>query len=65
MCDIGIAPHIVEEILNHRSGHRSGGAMVPANIRMRYTSRSVLKRLDEMPGGTTWADGTKRFSAVK
>lgn len=24
MCDLGIAPHVVEEILNHRSGHRSG-----------------------------------------
>ena len=28
MCDIGIQPHIVEEILNHRSGHRSGVASV-------------------------------------
>lgn len=26
MADIGIAPHIVEEILNHRSGHRRGPA---------------------------------------
>jgi integrase len=24
MCDIGIAPHVVEQILNHRSGHRAG-----------------------------------------
>src|SRR5215470_3902825 len=24
MADIGIAPHIIEQILNHRSGHRSG-----------------------------------------
>jgi integrase len=24
MCDLGVAPHVVEEILNHRSGHRSG-----------------------------------------
>ena len=36
MADLGIGPHIVEEILNHRSGHRSG----PAGIynRSRYTS---------------------------
>jgi hypothetical protein len=47
------------------SHHRSGGAAAPTRARMRYTSRSVLKRLDQMPGGTTWADGTKRFSAVK
>jgi integrase len=26
MCDIGIAPHIVEQILNHRSGHKAGVA---------------------------------------
>jgi integrase len=26
MADIGIAPHIVEQILNHRSGHRAGVA---------------------------------------
>src|SRR5262249_36558019 len=24
MCDIGIAPHVVEQILNHQSGHRAG-----------------------------------------
>jgi hypothetical protein len=28
MCDIGIAPHVVEQILNHRSGHRAGPAGV-------------------------------------
>jgi integrase len=24
MCDLGIAPHVVEQILNHQSGHRAG-----------------------------------------
>jgi hypothetical protein len=24
MCDLGVAPHVVEQILNHQSGHRSG-----------------------------------------
>ena len=24
MCDIGVEPHVVEEILNHQSGHRGG-----------------------------------------
>ena len=24
MCDIGVEPHVVEQILNHQSGHRSG-----------------------------------------
>jgi integrase len=26
MCDLGIAPHVVEQILNHQSGHRRGVA---------------------------------------
>jgi integrase len=26
MADIGIAPHVIEEVLNHRSGHRAGVA---------------------------------------
>jgi integrase len=26
MCDLGVAPHVVEQILNHQSGHRSGVA---------------------------------------
>jgi hypothetical protein len=26
MCDLGVAPHVVEEVLNHRSGHRRGVA---------------------------------------
>ena len=43
----------------------TGGATAPARVRMRYSGRSALKRLDEMPAETTWADGTKRFSAVK
>lgn len=24
MCDLGLGPHVVEQILNHRSGHRAG-----------------------------------------
>jgi len=38
---------------------------IPARARMRYEGRSELKRLDQMPPETTWADGSKRFSAVK
>jgi integrase len=26
MADIGVPPHVIEEVLNHRSGHRSGVA---------------------------------------
>jgi integrase len=28
MCDLGILPHVVEQVLNHRSGHRRGPAGV-------------------------------------
>ena len=28
MADIGIAPHIIEEILNHKSGHKAGIASI-------------------------------------
>jgi integrase len=28
MCDIGVPPHVVEQILNHQSGHRAGVAGV-------------------------------------
>jgi len=46
--------------------HRTTAAStIPKRVRMRYTSRSVLQRLGELPTETTWADGTKRFSAVK
>ena len=44
---------------------RTGSAMVPAHVRMRYEGRSALQRLDTLPDNTRWADGTKRFSAVK
>jgi hypothetical protein len=45
--------------------YRKTAAAIPARARMRYEGRAELKRLDEMPAGTTWADGSKRFSAVK
>jgi integrase len=47
MADLGIAPHIIEEILNHQSGHRAG----PAGIynRSRY-EREVKAAL------ATWHD---------
>jgi hypothetical protein len=28
LADIGVAPHIIEQILNHHSGHRAGPAGV-------------------------------------
>jgi integrase len=42
MADIGIAPHIVEEILNHRSGHRSGVAGTYNKSRYEREVRNAL-----------------------
>lgn len=47
------------------SHKRAGGSMIPARVRMRYEGRSALQRLDTLPDSAKWADGTKRFSAVK
>jgi hypothetical protein len=44
--------------------YRRTALAVPTRVRMRYGGRSGLQRLDELPGGVTWADGSKRFSAV-
>ena len=46
------------------SYHRTNTAS-PARVRMRYEGRSSLKRLEALPTSERWADGTKRFSAVK
>ncbi len=42
-------------------------AAIPTRVRMRYEGRSALQRLESLPVGpnATWADGSKRFSAVK
>ena len=48
------------------AAHRTTGlSQAPTRVRMRYNGRSALQRLAAMPTETTWADGTKRFSAVK
>ena len=38
---------------------------IPTRARMRYEGRAGLERLDALPSSTHWADGSKRFSAVK
>ena len=47
MAEIGVAPHIVEAILNHRGGHKSG----VAGIYNRATYEAEIKRALAM-----WAD---------
>ena len=43
--------------------HKTGAT--PVHARMRYQGLSELTRLSDLPGSATWADGRKRFSAVK
>ena len=45
--------------------HRTNESLIPARVRMRYNGRSALERLDQLPDDGHWADGTKRFEAVK
>jgi integrase len=42
LCDLGVAPHVVEQILNHQSGHRAG--IVGIYNRSRY-EREVVTAL--------------------
>lgn len=45
--------------------YRRTATATPARARMRYEGHSALQRLDALPASTNWADGSKRFSAVK
>jgi integrase len=43
MCDLGVLPHVVEEILNHKSGHRSGVAGIYNRSRYENEVRAALE----------------------
>jgi integrase len=47
MAEIGIAPHIVENIVNHVSGHRAGVAGVYNRARYQDETRAALQRWAE------------------
>jgi integrase len=42
MCDLGVGPHIVEELLNHHSGHRAGIAGVYNRSRYEREVRAAV-----------------------
>jgi integrase len=42
LCDLGVAPHVVEQILNHQSGHRGGIVGVYNKSRYEREVRSAL-----------------------
>jgi hypothetical protein len=47
MAELGVLPHIVEAVLNHQSGHKSGVAGTYNRARYSDEMRSALQR---------WAD---------
>jgi integrase len=47
MCDIGVEPHVVEEILNHKSGHKGGVAGIYNRAKYAEQKRVAVEK---------WAD---------
>jgi hypothetical protein len=54
MVEIGVAPHVVEEIVNHVSGHKAGVAGVYNHAKHAQEKRTALQR---------WADHIERIVA--
>jgi integrase len=54
MADLGVLPHIVEAVLNHVSGHRTGVAGIYNRARYETEMRDALER---------WADHVARITA--
>ena len=54
MSEIGIAPHIVEAVVNHVSGHKGGVAGVYNKAKYSKEKRAALQR---------WADHVERLVA--
>jgi integrase len=54
MADIGIAPHVVEEVLNHQSGHRGGIAGVYNHSRYEREVRAAV---------ALWADHVRSITS--
>jgi integrase len=44
MCDIGVAPHIVEAVLNHVSGHKAGVAGIYNHAQHKDAKAAALER---------------------
>ena len=44
MAEIGIAPHIIEEVLNHASGHKAGVAGIYNRARYAEEKKAALER---------------------
>jgi integrase len=55
MAEIGIAPHVIEAIVNHVSGHKAGVAGVYNRAQYSQEKRAALQR---------WADHVERIAAA-
>jgi integrase len=47
LCDIGIEPHVVEQAVNHRSGHKGGVAGIYNRARYEKQIRAALARWED------------------
>jgi integrase len=67
MCDIGVAPHVVEQILNHQSGHKRGVAGIYNRSSYTREVRAAVARWSDHVNALV--EGTERkvlkFSANK
>jgi hypothetical protein len=54
MAELGVLPHIIEAVLNHVSGHKSGVAGIYNRARYEGEMRAALEQ---------WADYVDRLSA--
>jgi hypothetical protein len=54
MAEIGVLPHIVEAVLNHQSGHKSGVAGTYNRAKYEGEMRTALQR---------WADHIDQITA--
>jgi integrase len=64
MADIGIAPHIIEEILNHRSGHKSGIAGVYNRSNYAREVRNALAFWADHISSLVEAQGERKILAL-
>jgi integrase len=46
MADLGVPPHVIEEVLNHRSGHRGGVAGIYNRSRYEREVKSAVAMWD-------------------
>jgi integrase len=64
LCDLGAAPHVVEQILNHRSGHRAGIVAVYNRSRYEREVRAAMALWDDHVRSIT-AGGKRKIVPIR